>query len=185
MKERDYIRMVRGRAKPAEIILKTLTPIKLHRIHMVLGLVGEIGEAIAEISMPCLDRPKLVHELGDCCFYLYGLCKHEHGYFQHETIDLLNGLAPPTDSKMVIAAQSLGMGNLDFASKVSSYLLNDVRKEVINNVDLTTDIEEYLFAIAASLSSCMSYYNISVDEVLTGNDNKLNGRYKGKGFVLK
>lgn len=64
--------------KPGLDIHQSLTPKKCDAIHMVMGIVGEVGELLdaikkATIYEQDLDRENVIEELGDIEFYLEGL----------------------------------------------------------------------------------------------------------------
>lgn len=70
--------MVAGLAKPGEAILATLTPEKIHLLHMAVGISGEAGELLDAIKKfvvynKDLDVENVIEELGDMEFYMEGL----------------------------------------------------------------------------------------------------------------
>lgn len=62
--------MVRSLAKPGAEILEGLTPEMLHRLHMAVGVSGEVAELAEAIIIG--DKPGVVEEVGDLEFYLEG-----------------------------------------------------------------------------------------------------------------
>ena len=78
MKPADYAAMVAVLAKPGEDILDTLSPERVHLLHMAVGVAGEAGELLDAIKKHCfynkpLDLNNVVEELGDLEFYMEGL----------------------------------------------------------------------------------------------------------------
>ena len=76
--EVDYGNMVKTLAKDGGEILKTLTPEKVHAMHMSFGVAGESGELIDEIKKFIaydreFNRENVIKEMGDLEFYLEGL----------------------------------------------------------------------------------------------------------------
>jgi len=74
----NYAEMVRVLAKPGEAIQDSLTPVKCHLLHMVVGVAGEAGELLDAIKKhvvynKSLDFKNVIEELGDIEFYLEGL----------------------------------------------------------------------------------------------------------------
>lgn len=73
----DYPMMVSALSKPGTSIMADLTPLKAERLHMAVGLVGEVFELQECIDYNPLtrecDQTHLIEELGDIEFYLEGL----------------------------------------------------------------------------------------------------------------
>lgn len=70
--------MVRGLAKPGEVIAAELSAHNAHLLHMAIGICGEAGELIDAIKKSAiynkpLDLVNVVEELGDLEFYMEGL----------------------------------------------------------------------------------------------------------------
>lgn len=73
-----YEQMVQSLAKPGSDILKELTPLDCHLLHMVVGIAGEAGELLdavkkAVIYRKKIDRKNIKEEAGDLIFYATGL----------------------------------------------------------------------------------------------------------------
>jgi NTP pyrophosphatase (non-canonical NTP hydrolase) len=73
-----YGDFVQRLAKPGEDILSSLTPLKCHLLHMVLGIAGEAGELVDAVKKHViynkeLDLKNVVEELGDLNFYIQDL----------------------------------------------------------------------------------------------------------------
>lgn len=76
--QNKHLELVRRLAKPGEEILKTLTPVKCHQIHMILGMLTELGELADAFKKHIVyDRPlhidNVIEESGDYKFYSTGL----------------------------------------------------------------------------------------------------------------
>lgn len=74
----DYSKFVMALAKPGAEIVKELSPLQAHLLHMAVGVSGEAGELLdavkkAVIYQKPLDRANVVEELGDLEFYMQGL----------------------------------------------------------------------------------------------------------------
>lgn len=76
---KEHAAMVDQLMKPGEAILQDLTPIKAERLHMAVGLVGEVGELVTNYvesdTTNRIDYINVLEELGDIEFYLEGLCQ--------------------------------------------------------------------------------------------------------------
>lgn len=86
----SFEEMVGNLAKNGEAIIETLTPDKMHQLHMAVGVSGEAGELIDAIKKyviydKALDRENVVEEIGDIEFYLEGL-RASLGITREETI---------------------------------------------------------------------------------------------------
>lgn len=74
----EHAQLVRDLKKPALDIVRTILPLDLDLIHMIMGISGEAGELLdavkkATIYRKPLDYPNIIEELGDLEFYLEGL----------------------------------------------------------------------------------------------------------------
>lgn len=82
--------MVAALVKSGQDIIDTLTPEKMHTIHMAVGVSGESGELLDAVKKYViynkpLDRINVVEELGDLEFYMEGL-RQGLGITREETI---------------------------------------------------------------------------------------------------
>jgi NTP pyrophosphatase (non-canonical NTP hydrolase) len=82
--------MVDNLAKNGQHIINTLTPTKMHELHMAIGVSGEAGELIDAIKKYVIynkdvDRVNVVEEMGDIEFYMEGL-RASLGITREETI---------------------------------------------------------------------------------------------------
>lgn len=74
----EYAKMVSVLAKSGLDIVRSLTPLRAHALHMAVGASGEAGELLDAIKKwvvydKPLDRENVIEELGDLEFYLQGL----------------------------------------------------------------------------------------------------------------
>lgn len=74
----DYSGFVSKLAKPGDEIIQSLTPEKMHLLHMCIGIAGEGGEILDSakkhtIYNKPLDRENIIEELGDLEFYMQGV----------------------------------------------------------------------------------------------------------------
>lgn len=169
----EYSQMVADLAKPGEDIIATLTPIKTHTLHMAVGLAGEAGELLEHFCIDPLhistDEGTLdslvIEELGDAEFYFEGLCQS-----MRVTLDLTGTTSnnPLCIPRYVVAATDI---------------LDLVKKMVVYNKDIDLGIfVNALTKVRVCLDQAYSYYNITQQEALAHNVNKLlkgkNARYK-------
>lgn len=164
---KEHAAMVDALVKPGQAILSDLTPIKAERLHMVVGLMGEVTElahAIENLTIYESDEEydlimaNLKEELGDCEFYLEGLCQ-TYGVerIQPSTIVIENSRNNENLIHLVIAA-----GNL----------LDIVKKEVIYNKDI--DVSGALFVATTQLRALYLHYpEITPEEAREANIEKL------------
>lgn len=76
--EISFVEMVNVLAKDGQAIIDSLTPEKMHILHMAIGIAGEAGELIDTIKKSTiyekeLDLENVIEELGDLEFYMQGL----------------------------------------------------------------------------------------------------------------
>lgn len=76
---KEHAAMVDALVKPGVSIMLDLNPIKAERLHMAVGLVGEVGELVTNYvesdTTNRIDYINVLEELGDIEFYLEGLCQ--------------------------------------------------------------------------------------------------------------
>jgi NTP pyrophosphatase (non-canonical NTP hydrolase) len=70
--------MVAALVKDGQLIIDTLSPEKMHTLHMAVGTSGEAGELLDAVKKYViynkeLDRVNVIEELGDLEFYMEGL----------------------------------------------------------------------------------------------------------------
>lgn len=87
----QYSKMVKALAKPGSDIIISLTPEKIHNLHMAVGVSGEAGELLDAIKKESiynkeLDRENVIEELGDLEFYMEGL-RQGLGITREETLE--------------------------------------------------------------------------------------------------
>lgn len=177
---KEHAAMVDQLMKPGEAILQDLTPIKAARLHMAVGFMGEVTElasAIENLTIYESDEEydvimdNLKEELGDCEFYLEGLCQ-TYGVerIQPSAIVIENSRNDQNLMHLVITA-----GNL----------LDLVKKEAIYNKDIGIRIA--LHAITIQLRALYLHYpEITAEEARAANITKLltgdKARYKAGSY---
>lgn len=171
MNEITHTELVSALAKDGADILKTLTPEKCHLLHMAVGVAGEAGELSectnVEWDSETLDVENLIEELGDTHFYIEGLVQAGVGikYTQVEYYE---------ESKT--KAEYLSQCIFECGSQV----LDFVKKHVIYNKELPVDdINKSLEKLSFYVSILYSRYNLTHEQVLQANINKLKVRYEG------
>ena len=73
----NHSQMVSALAKDGKAIQDTMTPDKVHLMHMIMGVSGEVGELLDTVKKHIvydkpLDIENVLEELGDIEFYLEG-----------------------------------------------------------------------------------------------------------------
>jgi NTP pyrophosphatase (non-canonical NTP hydrolase) len=86
-----HAELVAALSKPGHDILKSLTPLKCHALHMGVGLIGEAGELLDAIKRWTIyeqepDMENVIEELGDIEFYLEGV-RAALGVTRERTLD--------------------------------------------------------------------------------------------------
>lgn len=164
---KEHAAMVDALVKPGQAILSDLTPIKAERLHMAVGLMGEVTElasAVENLRIYESDEEydsimeNLQEEFGDCEFYLEGICQ-AYGVERVLPSDIVINASQNNDNllHLVIAA-----GNL----------LDIVKKEVIYNKEI--DISGALFVAVTQLRSLYLHYpEITAESAREANLQKL------------
>ena len=197
--QQEQFAMVEQLAKPGTEILSTLSPVRCHIMHMLIGMMGESVELLDYTS-----RENLIEELGDFRFYQYGL----YGYFNLTTEKVLqfyrdtHGFAGTNTDLFVIASNEQKMSNSDgvFINlvKETASLLDLGKKWVIYNkperfinVEVTeptvnVSVLETLAKIEILIGAAQFELNITDNQVLEANQTKLlkgeNARYKSGSY---
>lgn len=73
-----HAHMVAALSKPGQDIIDSLDALKMHRLHMAVGISGESGELLDAIKKHVIynkpiDRDNVIEELGDLEYYMEGL----------------------------------------------------------------------------------------------------------------
>lgn len=153
----DHAEMVAALVKPGEAIIQSLTPLKAHLWHMTSCVMGEVAELVqASIAD---DNENFVEELGDIEFYLEGIRAPLHiTRFQDDS-----------------AAVNFGLRHLTIEA---ANLFDAVKKHVIYNKELDIKaIETALAGIENCLNSVRHHSEITREETIQSNLDKLNKRY--------
>lgn len=74
----DFAEMVEALTKPGVDIVRSMSPLRAHTLHMAVGISGEAGELLDAVKKHVIydkpaDRENIVEELGDLEFYMEGL----------------------------------------------------------------------------------------------------------------
>jgi len=167
----EYSQMVADLAKPGEDIIATLTPIKMHALHMAVGLMGEVTE-LSEHRLLADDSKEhssstVLEELGDIEFYFEGLCQS------------MRLTVPESGAKF---PYPLSIDNLVVTA---GEMLDLVKKMVIYNKDIELfEFVNGVIAVRKTLDQVYSYYELTQVQAREHNMHKLlkgkNARY-GKG----
>lgn len=172
----EYKEMVSNLAKPGEDIVASLCPATAHRIHMAIGISGEVGELLdcwEGVEVP--DRENLVEELGDIEFYFEGLLQ---GY----SLEQPSGMPHPEKPE-------LGDPFLK-CSILAADLLDTVKKEAIYRKDPNMDkITSLVNGFRFQLNRIYESMQVTKEEAHVHNMNKLlkgkNARYAAGSYSDK
>ena len=143
----DFKTMVKRLVKPGEAIIETMTQDKAHKLHMAVGLAGEVFELMEclkfDANNQAIDEVNLIEELGDIEFYLEGL---NQIYCPKE---LANLTTPTLNEQQAVDA-------LHLIHRHAGMVLDFVKKEVIYNK------EDPLLHDQIKVSLCYVRYNLNV-----------------------
>lgn len=177
---KEHAAMVDQLMKPGKAILQDLTPIKAERLHMAVGFMGEVTElasAIENLSLYESDEEydavldNLKEELGDCEFYLEGLCQ-TYG---------VERIQPNPD----LIENSHNLQNLIHLVIAAGDILDLVKKEVIYN--RVIEVGGALFVATTQLRALYLFYpEVTAEEARAANITKLltgdKARYKAGSY---
>lgn len=150
----NYPDFVTSRCKFGGAIVKEMTPLGAHLIHMSLGVAGEVGELIDSITD---ENDK--EEIGDILFYLQGI---ENATDIHVDIPELYCIE---DWRVEIV---VGMGAL----------VDIIKKHVIYQRELDKEtLREVILKIKYSLAEACVDIDYSIEQAQIENMDKLNKRY--------
>lgn len=164
---KEHAAMVDQLMKPGQAILSDLTPIKAERLHMAVGFMGEVTElasAIENLALYESDEEydaildNLKEELGDCEFYLEGLCQ-TYG---------VERIQPNPD----LIENSRNLQNLIHLVIAAGDILDLVKKEVIYNKVI--EVGGALFMATTQLRALYLFYpEVTAEEARAANITKL------------
>lgn len=157
--------MVKGLAKSGEEILKTMTPLGAHLLHMAVGVSGEVGELLSAIEAD--DRDNAVEELGDIEFYFEGLCQGVDMVLVHAPVDVLTLKDDPFVHVLTQAAEML-----DVVKKIVVYNAEDKLPQ------LRIEMQKF----RGKLDAFYALSEITREQALKHNINKLGKRYEGFNY---
>lgn len=173
---KEHAAMVDSLCKPGHSIIYDLTAIKAERLHMAVGLSGEVGElAAAYVDASIndkMDSVNLQEELGDIEFYLEGL----HQVYGIETMQPTNAFYAEVTNDIVLLSIVASVGDV----------LDMVKKEAVyNKVVDSTEINEALLKVRVHLDDLytnLQNLGITRESARDANLEKLlkgaNARYK-------
>ena len=177
--ENEHRGMVAKLCKPGQDIIETLTPTKMHCLHMAVGIAGEAGEILDCIAIP-VDVENLVEELGDIEFYMEGLrngydiCRDDIVATLHVNDMNITKVFPYAKNR----AKDIGIAACD--------LLDQVKKDVIYNKEPDIgNIIQHLCELEYHMYGLRKYYSILRDQTLSHNLEKLGVRYKNHEYSDK
>ena len=165
--QQAHAEMVSSLAKPGTELIKNWTHKDAHNIHMVIGVVGEVMELRLAFSGQLNNLTHFIEECGDIEFYMRGLAEPngliaDRGQHTHrgELIDYILRL-----------------------EQVSEMLLDAVKRNIIygNALEDTNfyGAMEYMYSL---LDLIYLATDITLEEVLQANIDKLDKRYKGRKY---
>lgn len=163
--------MVTALAKPGQAIIDTLTPVKMHLLHMTIGLCSEVAELIDGIVVS-KGRNNIVEELGDAEFYMEG-ARQAIEVTREQVLEMCY-----TDT-VDEAYSELFDDTIVGVTVAAGNLLDMVKKHVIYNKPLDVPaIVVHMAAVEYFLSEIRDGEIVSREETLTANIAKLGVRYK-------
>lgn len=154
----DYVELVRKLAKPGQDIIATLTPDRAHKLHMAVGLMGEVVELVSAVANK--DRENCIEELGDIHFYFTGL---EDSF---------------TDGELPEDTDEPQEGSLLF---FAGEILDLVKKHTIYNKPFHAIDEKFIAAMVNfrnAFEGMMEEIGTDYDAIIAANIAKLNKRYE-------
>lgn len=172
-----HIDMVSNLKKRGEAVIDDLTPQTADLLHMAVGFSGEVAELMACLQpvfcqTASLDRENLIEELGDMEFYLQGIREILGLPRVDVSARLIPDLLPRKLSiDLVIQAGEI----LDLVKKASIYA---------KPIDAAS-IAVQLALVEMVLENLRRIMNVSRDECLTHNLDKLGKRYPGFEYTNK
>lgn len=171
--EKEQFEMVARLAKPGEAILAALTPEMCHIDHMVKAMLGEAVELYLNT-----DHENLVEELGDYRFYQFGLYAAFNlttAYVKQHNV-LVNGNKPMLYMRDSHPRALLKATN-DLFDLSKKWLVHGKPERFLAAAGGTNDnVIELLACIEYRIESICIFNNITLDEVLIHNQNKLEKR---------
>lgn len=159
----SHAEMVKTLAKPGEAILKDITPLNAHLLHMAVGISGEVGELLEALTANDVDRANVVEEFGDIEFYMEGV-REPLVIIRQTVLNVENEPMTNILCKLTIEAARL----LDNAKRAAIYTKPIDKDAIIEN----------LYKIDLYLEQLRVAFDISREETIIGNINKLSERYK-------
>lgn len=178
-------------AKPGQQILDTMNAARMHRVHMVVGIFGEVGEQIdgvlnynAEMGKDAPNfnevRKNIVEELGDILFYTEGLMQSigltlEETTQQGFELEFVMKYLDKYDNERVIN-WSLN----DRISVIAGRIADVVKKEFCYNQELKEgELSDHCRMLYICCADFMNKHSIDRADVEKSNYEKLKERYDG------
>ena len=158
----DYVEFVRKLAKPGQDIIHDLSPDRAHKLHMAVGLMGEVVELVSAVSNQ--DRENCIEELGDIHFYFIGL---EDSFIDGE---LPEATKEPQEGSMLFFAGEI----LDLVKKHTIY------NKPFHAIDakFIAAMNNFQYAFECMMEEVRTDYSA----IIVANVAKLNKRYE-KGYT--
>lgn len=173
--------MVSALVKDGEAIRSSLSAEDCHILHMAVGISGEVAElqeavvkakSDSSLSYIKFDRVNLVEELGDIEFYIEGLCQGLG--IENPSSDTVTAEDAATAPPFVTLIYSLKVG------ADAGAILDYVKKAVVYRKQLELDeLTKSIADLCNSLDIFRAIVNVSRDEALADNIEKLGKRYEG------
>jgi hypothetical protein len=168
----DYGDMVKTLAKSGDTIAAEMTGPEAHRLHMAIGICGEVGELIKAICLQ--DEKNILEELGDLEFYPEGL-RQSLGVTVEECVSAaLNSVTGTleTPSGMNDAMLSL--------SVIAGEIVDVVKREAIYRKPLNLIAAmTFLGHLEISLEFVQKEIGFTREQCCEANIAKLGKRYEG------
>lgn len=146
-------------------------PLPMMKMHMVLGLSGELLELMQALAIddPKEKRVNVEEELGDMLFFLHGLRNHY-------------GLSPFTNNGLADNSLFKTLGNpvMELLNNVEA-LVTLVKKDVISEKDVNRELfTSHVRACELWMAYIAKTIGMQLCQLAESNMSKLNKRYKDK-----
>lgn len=179
----SYTDMVAGLAKKGEDILDKMSSMKMHLLHMAIGMSGEVGELLeihhkamtADIPEYEIDRAHVLEELGDFAFYLegwgIGWSQVYGGRFPAPIHVGAQGL-PERNGELITQLTVSAAHILDIAKRYAIY------GKPLNDYKLHPELLRRTACVSEDFANLMDHFGFSTEEVQRANKRKLWERYQ-------
>ncbi len=149
--------------------------------HSVLGMMSEVGELreLTVLSSEGIPSLAWVEELGDC-FWFAAWYATAMGKSFTAAMELSFSVPPEQLNDVREALDHLEMAGCALLSYVKKHLF--YKTEDFDYLGMNEEYLTYLKTLSHLALLTQSIHQFSIEDILDANFNKLDARYKGKGF---